>query len=150
MAPRWLEFKQEIADIIFDRLMDGESLRGICKDEDMPPKIAVLKWLQAYPLFQTQYARAREIQADALFDETLDIANTPHPGVITVTKPSGVEVTLKDMIEHRRLQIDTRKWIAGKLRPKKYGERIGTDETGDNAENITRVVGGFAEAFKPE
>ena len=34
------------------------------------------------------------------------------------------------MIEHRRLQVDARKWAAGKLAPKKYGDKlaVGGDE----------------------
>ena len=35
----------------------------------------------------------------------------------------GVETTEGDMIEHRRLQVDARKWLAGKLAPKKYGDK---------------------------
>ena len=116
-------YNEEIAAEICARLSLGRSLRSICRDEDMPENRTVFLWLAKHPEFVQQYARAREVQADALFDEALDIADTPVVGVKTVTKATGVETTEGDMIEHRRLQIDTRKWIAGKLRPKKYGDR---------------------------
>ncbi|NKJ03465.1 hypothetical protein FHT29_000410 [Rhizobium sp. SG741] len=75
------------------------------------------------------YARAREAQADALFDEILDIANTPITGEKTKVDKDGnvIEMTKADMIEHRRLQIDARKWMAGKLRPKVYGDKLDID-----------------------
>ena len=41
-----------------------------------------------------------------------------------------IEVTKADMIEHRRLQIDARKWVAAKLRPKVYGDELDVDLTG--------------------
>lgn len=41
-----------------------------------------------------------------------------------------LEVSKADMIEHRRLQIDARKWMAAKLRPKVYGNKLDVDLTG--------------------
>ena len=35
------------------------------------------------------------------------------------------------MLEHRRLQIDSRKWLAAKLAPKKYGARSEHHITGE-------------------
>ena len=35
-------------------------------------------------------------------------------------------------IQRARLQIDTRKWVAGKLRPKKYGDLLKHELTGAN------------------
>jgi hypothetical protein len=57
-----------------------------------------------------------------MFDEMHDIADTPALGVKTVSKPGGVEKTEGDMIEHRRLQIETRNWMLGRMAPKKYGD----------------------------
>lgn len=58
-------------------------------------------------------------------EDILDIADTPQIGAVTKTKPDGsVETREGDMIEHRRLQVDARKWLASKLKPKKYGDRV--------------------------
>jgi terminase small subunit-like protein len=48
------------------------------------------------------------------------------------------------MIEHRRLQIDARKWMAGKLRPRKYGDKQ-PDPDGAAGENklVIEVRGGM-------
>lgn len=119
------EFSQELFDTICDRLAGGESLRSICADEDMPSQVSVFKWIGRDEELAKQYARAREAQADAIFDEVLHIANTPMLGEKRKINADGtIEVTEGDMIEHRRLQIDARKWMAGKLRPKVYGDKM--------------------------
>jgi hypothetical protein len=53
-----------------------------------------------------------------------EIADTPQIGIKTVQKPSGTETTHGDMIEYRRLQVDTRKWLLSKVLPKVYGDRL--------------------------
>ncbi len=123
--------------MICERIANGESLRSICDDEDMPNKSTVFRWLRSDAEFSDQYARAREAQADALFDEMLDISNTPVIGEKTKTDKDGkVEVSTGDMIEHRRLQIETRKWMAGKLKPKKYGDKLDLNVSG-NLETVS-------------
>ena len=119
-------FTQEIGDRICESLADGISLRKICESESMPNKATVFRWLadERYASFRDQYAQAREIQADSLFDEIVEIADTPMVGRKTKTDAKGVEVTEGDMIEHRRLQVEARKWVVGKLKPKKYGDKL--------------------------
>lgn len=123
-AGRPCEYTQEVADKICERLADGMSLRTICLAEDMPNRATVFRWLASFSAFSDQYAKARIAQAETLFDEMLDIADTPRTGQKTVSKATGMEITEADMIEHRRLQVDTRKWVLGKLAPKKYGEKV--------------------------
>lgn len=73
-------------------------------------------------------ARAETRQAH-LFDEIIEIADTPVLGEKRKVTENGVEVTESDMIEHRRLQIDARKWALGKMNPKKYGDKVGIDHS---------------------
>lgn len=91
----------------------------------MPDCATVFAWMRRFPEFLKQYARAKEESADAMAEDILDIADTPQIGAVTKTKPDGsVETREGDMIEHRRLQVDARKWLASKLKPKKYGDRV--------------------------
>lgn len=131
MAGRPSSFTTELAETICERIADGESLRSICKSDNMPAQSTVFKWLGANATFAEQYARARELQADALFDEILAIADTPMIGEKTKVKDDGgIEITTGDMIEHRRLQVDSRKWMASKLLPKKYGDKLDLNVSG--------------------
>lgn len=129
-AGRPTTFSNEIALKLCCRLVEGESLRKICLDDGMPGKSTVFQWLEANQEFADQYARAREMQADTWADEIIFIADTPVLGEKTKTTDKGVEVTTGDMIEHRRLQVDARKWVAAKLKPKKYGEKLDIDHSG--------------------
>ena len=117
-------FTQAKADKICNLLVEGKSLRKICKADDLPACSTVFKWLIENKEFSEQYAYARELQADTLFDEILDIAD----------QGSGD-------VQRARLRIDTRKWMVGKLRPKKYGESSQIKLTGadDDQGNPTAV-----------
>lgn len=120
-------FTPEVAAEICERLANGESLRGICAGEDMPGMSTVFRWLGENETFREQYARAREAQADTLADEIVHIADTPMEGATVTSKEWGDEVKRGDMIEHRKLRVDARKWFAAKLAPKKYGDKQQVD-----------------------
>lgn len=116
------KFTQAIADSICEQIADGKSLRTICEAKGMPAKSSVFKWLKEIPAFSDQYARAREAQADALFDEILQIADDGERD--TYVDKDGNERTDQDVIARSRLRVDARKWMAGKLRPKVYGDKL--------------------------
>lgn len=126
--PRSMEYTQEIADAICERLADGESLRKMCQLEDFPSKATVFKWLAANQTFADQYARAREAQADTLADEITDIADD---GARDYIETDDGPVVNYDHISRARLRVDARKWIASKLKPKKYGDKTETTHVGD-------------------
>lgn len=113
--------------MICERLADGASLRQIIAEPGMPSIPAIFRWLEANEEFRNQYAHARALQADVYADEIPHIADNTESGCKTKTGPNGTEITEGDMIEHRRLRIDARKWAASKLAPKKYGERVTQD-----------------------
>lgn len=129
-------FTQELFDRICERIADGESLRAICADEDMPDKSSVMRWLNEREELQDQYARAREIQADALFDDILDIADNGVNDWIEANADEPEKYN-GDNVQRSRLRIDARKWMAGKLRPKKYGEKLDVDMKASFSVTIT-------------
>ena len=132
-------YSNALAERICARLADGESLRGICADADMPAIATVLGWCSARPAFAEQYARAKQIGLEAWAEDILQIANTPVQGQIVTVKPDGTqEVKHADMIEHRRLQIDSRKWLLSKLAPKKYGDKLDMAVSGSVTVEIVR------------
>ena len=115
----------EIALEICTRLADGESLNSMCKDEHLPSNATVRSWaLDNVEGFSTQYTRARELGYSLLAEEMMAIADTPVIGSKTTSKATGIETTEGDMIEHRRLQVDTRKWMLSKMLPKIYGDKL--------------------------
>lgn len=119
-------YTPELAAKICAALVDGKSLRTICKAKGMPAKGTVFVWLRDKPEFLAMYTAAREDQADALADEIIEIADKPYK--------------TKAEIAQARMKIDTRKWVAGKLRPKKYGDRVVQEHTGAGGGPITSKV----------
>lgn len=140
MTGRPSEFAQETADAICERIADGESLRSICKSDEMPACSTVFKWLAASQSFAEQYARAREAQADALFDEILDIADDGSNDWMVKNGADDENLGWRENGEALRrsvLRVDARKWMAGKLRPKKYGDKLQhTDASGEGPVQI--------------
>ncbi len=89
----------------------------------MPKKATVFRWLGANENFRDQYTRAREIQADALFDDVLSIADDGRNDWMEEHgKDDKGWILNGENIRRAQIRIDARKWMAGKLRPKKYGE----------------------------
>lgn len=118
-------FTQAIADEICAQLSEGLSLRKICDKEGMPPASTVRQWvIDDREGFAAQYARARDLGLDSLAEEIIAISDTPQVGQRSVSKATGLEITEADMIEHRRLQVDARKWYLSKVAPKKYGDKL--------------------------
>lgn len=122
------QFDQAVADLICEALAEGHSLRSICAAENMPAKSTVFKWLGEQQAFSDQYARAREAQADCLFDDILSIADDGRND--SYTDDEGRVRTDFDVIARSKLRVDARKWMAGKLRPKVYGEKVQTEFSG--------------------
>ena len=118
-------FTQEIADSLCAQLADGLSMRTICRAEDMPDKATVFRWLRTNQSFCDQYTRAKEESADALSDEMLDISDdAQNDWMEQNAKENAGWVANGEHIQRSRLRIETRKWLASKLKPKKYGEKL--------------------------
>lgn len=127
-------YTPEIGAAICERLANGEALDRICEDTPgFPAASTVRRWVleDIGPGFAAEYTRAREIQAHKLAEEIRQIADTPVVGETIITKPDGgVETKQGDMIEHRRLQIDARKWYLSKVLPKVYGDKQHIEHSG--------------------
>jgi len=125
-------YSQELATQICEALINGKSLRSICEPENMPAASTVCLWLTKYPDFAEQYAHAREAQADTLADEITDIADDGTNDWMKRSESRGGGYELNgENVQRSRLRVDARKWIASKLKPKKYGDKIEQTHKGD-------------------
>jgi hypothetical protein len=116
-------YTQEIADKICAEISTSiKSLRTICKQDGMPSVVSVMSWLRTNDEFLKQYTRAKEEQADMMVEDMLTIADE--------NSQDHTPFTGGNVINRDRLRVDTRKWIASKLKPKKYGDKTTTEVTG--------------------
>lgn len=119
------DFSPEIANEICERLIGGESLRGICLDDHLPDARTVHRWLVVNDEFRQQYAHAREVQAETLFDDILEIADDARNDWMERRGEDDAGwVANGENLQRSRLRVDARKWMASKLAPKKYGDKV--------------------------
>ncbi len=141
-------YSEDLADLICERLACGESMRAISRDEALPAMTTLFRWLRTIPEFKQQYAQAKEESAHALFEDMMYIADyeTGQPvmvdGLVLLNEDKKPVLTVDAAsIGHAKLRIDTRKWHASKLMPKKYGDK--PDE--GNGENIAEALNNLAD-----
>lgn len=129
-AGRPSSYNQEIADKICEKVATTAlSLRTICDDDNMPCVATVLNWLGSNAEFLAQYTRAKEAQADYLAEEMLDIADDGSNDFMTIVKgDESYEVENKEWTSRSKLRLETRKWIASKLKPRKYGDKLEVEQ----------------------
>jgi len=114
----------------------------VCRMEGMPAWRTVYDWVVDRPDFAARLARARDLGYDALAEEALEIANTPHLGQKKVFSSGvgededSVTVTEDDMLGHRKLQIETRLKLLACWNPKKYGTKV---QMGGDPENPIKI-----------
>ena len=114
------DFTPAAAEEICERIAAGESVRAITADDHMPAERTVYRWLAARAEFCQQYARAREAQADCFAEELLELSETAD----TYTDKEGNARVDQGDVQLRKLRSDNLKWIAAKLAPRKYGDRL--------------------------
>lgn len=127
-APTKYTVKQ--ADLICERIATSSfSFKTVCESLNIPTGTA-LAWLSREQSFQERYARAKEMQADLLAEEILEIADDGSNDFMTIHKgDQEYTVENKEWTNRSKLRVDARKWIASKLKPKKYGDKQEIDHT---------------------
>lgn len=129
-------FNNVIRFIRFDKMSLSEALR----QPETPAPETFYKWISNNETRAKDYARACESRADLIFEEILYIADNPQEGTTTKETEKGVEVITGDMIQHRRLQVDARKWILSKMNPKKYGDKLDVTTDGESTNQRPEFV----------
>lgn len=133
------KFTQDLADKICETIAtSNKGLRTIAAENDITVT-TIMKWLSENKKFSEQYARAKEDQADYLIEEMLVIAdNTTNDTIHVENEAGGYDMPNHEWINRSKLRVDVRKFIAAKLKPKKYGDKI--DVTTDGKEIKQPVI----------
>jgi len=107
------EYTEQLANEICKAIATSEKgLHLLCKANDHWPHVdTVHQWILNNKEFSEKYTRAREEQANFLAEQILEIADNESGDV------------LRD-----KLRTDTRKWVAARLAPKKWGDKIEVDQ----------------------
>lgn len=109
---------------ICEWIQSGQSLNSYCKQHGRKAS-TIYRWMQETVSFRDSYARAHEDRADTLVEDMLDIADAVE---------NATDIT---QVMAGKLRIETRKWIAERMRPTKYGNKV----TVDHAATATFILG---------
>lgn len=118
------DYTHELAVQICTHIAHGMPLTKLCKINGMPDVSTVYRWLaeSSKADFREMYTRAREDQADTLADEIVEIADDTAND--TLHTEDGKAYANSEWINRSRLRVDARKWVAAKLKPRKYGDKL--------------------------
>ena len=110
-------------------LVEGGSLRSFVRDNaDGPAHATWFEWLAGDAIMADRYTQARERSADTLAEDCVLIADS----VKDATQFDSARVNAA------RLRVDARKWVASKLKPKVYADRLETVTSG--ALTVTHTI----------
>lgn len=134
------KYSEQLMLEICEHIANCVPLRTIAGMEGMPSVQTMMAWLadEAKPEFLEHYARAREAQADKMAEDILAIADEECTMVRSDKHGSRdddgegrTEVVFDaTAVARNRLRVDARKWLASKMAPKKYGEKVQNELTG--------------------
>lgn len=105
------QYSEDVALFICEQIANGKSLNAIVREhsKQVPAMSTIFKWLGENKAFSEWYALAREVQSHVLADEIIYLSD----------KAIGDDTIPADKL---KLQIDARKWYAGKVKANVYGE----------------------------
>ena len=117
--------EDEAAEALCDVIADGGNLKEFCRDRNFSHS-SVLRWINAQPARLDLYAHAREARADLLADEIVAISEEDRMVRALNPETGEIEDVTFDAtaVQRNRLRVDARKWVAAKLRPRVYGDKL--------------------------
>lgn len=125
-------FTQELADEICQKIKHG--VRGVQWLSDnnphWPDRSTIFRWMDKHPEFCAQYEKAKAAQADCMFDSMIDVSFNDQKDHKVIVDDKGNErtVVVSEAVNRSRLKVDTLKYCAARLAPKKYSERATVSE----------------------
>jgi len=135
------EFTEEIFGAICERMAEGEGLRKICSDPEMPSRSTFLRWVENDTGRQAKYQKAREALMDWYSEEILSIAWDDSKD--TIKREDKPDLCNHEWIARSRLKVDTLKFLMAKLHPKRYGDKLpeAMEEKSSVAELMEQING---------
>lgn len=121
---RLTTYSDKTAQTIINELLEGETLRSICKRLNLKV-CTVYSWLKNNPDFKGNYEAARDFADMLMEEEALELADTPNITKRVVTYDNGTTATTEfDDVARSRLQIEARLKIVARRKGGKVTAEI--------------------------
>ena len=138
-AGRPTKYTPELAAAICEDISNSScGIHQIAKNHNVTAT-SIMEWLGKYKEFAEMYARAKDLQADYMAKEMIEIADEATRDTITDPE-TGNEYANNEWIQRSKLRVETRKWLAAKLAPKKYGDKIDVTTDGQPISHTTASI----------
>jgi hypothetical protein len=98
-----------------------------------------MRWVGENEKFREHYTRAREMQSEVFFDEMIAIADESDGDWTDKVNGKGEVIGKRvdnEAVQRSKLRLDARKWIVSKTLPKKYGDKLSLDHSGEVKSNV--------------
>ena len=142
-------YSKKLAELICERIATHTLglRRLISMYDDMPVESTIYLWLYKNKEFSEMYTHAKLFQADLLAEECLDIADDSRNDWMEALGDDDQGFGWRfngDHVNRCRLRIDTRKFFAVKLLPKKYGKLAeeAPEKKDENTSILERILSG--------
>ena len=133
--------REKIKVFVCNQLRDSsKGLRNLCDEiKGLPDRSTIHDWLSKDSEFADLYARAREDQAEYMAEEILEIADDGKNDYMENDDSATGFRVMGENIQRSKVRIDARKWLMGKLKPRKYGDRLDVNVTEDKLEGKSLI-----------
>ena len=133
------DYTKELADEICTTIATStKGLRRLCAENPhWPAPTNIRKWCFRIKEFRDLYAQAMSYRAGWLAEEIEDIADDGSNDYYE--DKDGNERFDSEHVQRSRLRVDTRKWIACKLLPRVYGERVQVESDNGDASELAKI-----------
>jgi hypothetical protein len=119
----------ELGNKICDAVKNSvRGLRFICEDnKDFPSVHTVRDWLfnNKFPEFTRHYDDAKRFQSDLMADEIIEVSYNAH------------EHSQSGRVDKAKLQVESLKWVASHLKPKKWSDKFNEEDEKENRNQMT-------------
>ena len=132
---RWT---QKLADEICGLISNGQSLRSVCRMDDMPAASTVRIWVNTDKNgFSKQYDNALTERAHRWADEIMDIADDGANDFMETEH--GVKQNT-EALQRSRLRVDTRKWLLSKMLPRYADKPAENSDVVTLAQSVSKLI----------
>ena len=129
------EQKEEILNNIFNIIESGKSLRFALSQIPLSSSTFFI-WIEEDPEKSKHYAYVTDIRTELKFESIeQDYSEEPQRDAETGRIDSA-------WVQLQRLKIDAKKWELSKLNPKKYGDKIQQEHSGELKTTIISLGNG--------
>ena len=126
-----------VVNEIIEWIAHGNTLRSYCRQKNKTNWRTIYNWLEKDDGdFIARFAHARDMGADAIAEECLEIIDAPPP----LCGSEGNTRLDPAAVQMQKNRVEARLKLLAKWNPKKYGEKLGVEAKGDISLTISTGV----------